>query len=98
MRQMCFLSTLFALNNLNTNRRTGVQKADTNALTKVTSHSDPSMEGEARSLEEEHCNATRSYLKCVPQYTPQRTKSHLPKDEHKVHSELPDFQGLFDTD
>lgn len=68
------------------------------ALTKAISHSDRSMEGETRSLEEERCNVTWSYLQCVPQYIPQGTKSRLPKDEHMVQSQLPDFQGLFDTD
>lgn len=69
------------------------KKLTLTALTKGTSHSDSSVEGEARYLEEEYCNTTRSYLKCVPQYIPQRTKSHLPKDEYTVHNEYQIFKA-----
>ena len=57
-------------------------------LTQVTSHPDPSAEGEARSLEEEPCNATTNYYNKCSQCIPQGTESHLPKEEHAVESEL----------
>lgn len=90
---MCVLSILFALNNHKC-KQTEDRKADINCLNE--SNLTP------RATNWGIDSPLRKNLQCyhklstisVPQNIPQGTESHLPKDEHTVESESPDFQGL----